>query len=196
MAIQVEVKSNGFSLNDRLFDYVSTKAGKLDRYIQGADEVRVELTYAKTARMASDRFVAQITLSGKRMLLRSEERSDDANAAFDAALDKIQRRIARYKGKRYRGRGDSLSMGEAAMEIIEEEIAAEMAEELAAEAEPVIARRKKFTLFPMDEFEAVEQSKLLGHDNFFIFFNMDTNSVNVLYTRRDGTYGLIDTEMA
>ena len=37
---------------------------------------------------------------------------------------------------------------------------------------------------------------LLGHENFFIFFNMETNSVNVLYTRRDGSYGLIDTEMA
>ncbi|MEJ2759893.1 MAG: ribosome-associated translation inhibitor RaiA [Anaerolineales bacterium] len=192
MAIQVEVKSNGFNLNDKLFNYVSKKAEKLERYINGVDEARVELTYAKTARMASDRFVAQITLSGKKMLLRSEERSDDVYAAFDAAIDKIQRRIERYKGKRYRGRGDSLSMGEMAMEIIEEEIA----EELAEEAEPEIARRKKFTLYPMDEYEAVEQSKLLGHENFFIFFNMETNSVNVLYTRRDGTYGLIDTELA
>lgn len=196
MAIQVEVKSNGFNLNDKLFNYVSKKAEKLERYISEADEARVELTYAKTARIASDRFVAQITLNGKKMLLRAEERSDDVYAAFDAAIDKIQRRIERYKGKRYRGRGDSLSMGEAAMEIIEEELAAEMAEELAAEAEPVIARRKKFTLYPMDEYEAVEQSKLLGHEDFFIFFNMDTNSVNVLYTRRDGTYGLIDTELA
>lgn len=192
MAIQVEVKSNGFEVNDRLFDYVSKKAEKLERYIGELEEVRVELTHARTARIASDRFVAQITLSGKKMLLRAEERSDDAYAAFDMALDKIQRRIERYKGKRYRGRGDSLSMGEAAMEIIEEELAAELAEE----AEPVIARRKKFTLYPMDEFEALEQSKLLGHEDFFIFFNMETNSVNVLYTRRDGTYGLIDTEIA
>lgn len=196
MAIQVEVKSNGFEVGDRLFDYVSTKSEKLERYISGVEEVRVELTYAKTARMASDRYVAQITLNGKKMLLRAEERADDVSAAFDLALDKLQRRIERYKGKRYRGRGDSLSMGEAAMEIIEEELAAEMAEELAAESEPVIARRKKFTLYPMDELEAVEQSKLLGHENFFIFFNMDTNSVNVLYLRRDGTYGLIDTDIA
>jgi putative sigma-54 modulation protein len=60
----------------------------------------------------------------------------------------------------------------------------------------VIARRKKFVLYPMDEIEALEQMSLLGHENFFIFFNMNTSSVNVLYTRRDGTYGLIETEMA
>jgi len=83
-------------------------------------------------------------------------------------------------------------VGQEAMEMSEAEVAAE----LAAEEEPVIARRKRFVLYPMDEYEAVEQSKLLGHEDFFIFFNMGTNSVNVLYTRRDGTYGLIDTEMA
>ncbi|MGD2026605.1 MAG: ribosome-associated translation inhibitor RaiA [Anaerolineales bacterium] len=192
MAIKIEVKTNGFEIRDRLYDYVSKKAEKLERYINELEEARIELTHAKSARMASDRFVSQITLSGKKMILRAEERSDDIYAAFDASLDKIQRRIERYKGKKYRGRGDGVSMGEAAMEIIQEEIASELAEE----EEPVIARRKKFILYPMDEQEAVEQSKLLGHENFFIFFNMETNSVNVLYVRRDGTYGLIDTEIA
>jgi putative sigma-54 modulation protein len=47
----------------------------------------------------------------------------------------------------------------------------------------------------MDEREAVEQSQLLGHEDFFIFFNVITNSINVLYLRRDGTYGLIETEL-
>lgn len=192
MTIKIDVKTNGFEIGDRLYDYVSKKAEKLDRYINGVEEVRIELTHAKSARMTTDRFVSQITISGKKLMLRAEERSDDIFAAFDSSLDKIQRRIERFKGKKYRGRGSGVSMGEAAMEIIQEEIAQELAEE----EEPVIARRKKFILYPMDELEAVEQSKLLGHENFFIFFNMDTNSVNVLYTRRDGTYGLIDTEIA
>lgn len=192
MTIRIEVKSNGFEMRDRLYDYVSKKAEKLDRYINDLEEARIELTHAKSARLSSDRFVSQITLTGKKMVLRAEERSDDIYAAFDSSMDKIQRRIERYKGKKYRGRGDGVSMGEAAMEIIQEEIAAELAEE----EEPIIARRKKFILYPMDEMEAVEQSKLLGHEDFFIFFNMETNSVNVLYTRRDGTYGLIDTEIA
>ena len=50
-------------------------------------------------------------------------------------------------------------------------------------------------LKPMDEMEAVEQSKLLGHEDFFVFYNMNTNAVNVLYQRRDGTLGLIETEI-
>jgi len=192
MAVKVDIRSNGFEVRDRLFDYVNKKAGKLDRYINDLDEVRVELTYAKSAKMTTDRFVAQITLLGKKIMLRSEERADDIYPAFDAAMDKIQRRIERFKGKRYRGRGDGVSVAQAVLEM-EQDV---QMEEMAVEEEPVIARRKKFILYPMDEYEAVEQSKLLGHEDFFVFFNMETNSVNVLYTRRDGTYGLIETEMA
>ena len=192
MAIEITVKSNGFEVNDRLDEYVRGKAAKLERYINGLEEARIELTHAKSSKLATDRFVAQITLLGKKLLLRSEERAEDVYVAYDSAVDKIQRRIERFKGKRFRGRGDGISVGEAAMEIIQKEIA----EDMAAESEPEIARRKKFVLYPMDEYEAVEQMKLLGHENFFIFFNMETSSVNVLYTRRDGTYGLIDTEMA
>jgi putative sigma-54 modulation protein len=67
-------------------------------------------------------------------------------------------------------------------------------EEDEPEEEPVIARRKRHLLLPMDEREAVEQMELLGHDDFFIFLNAITNQVNVLYRRRNGTLGLIETE--
>ena len=192
MSIEVDIQSRGFTVDEKLSEYVNKKASKLDRYITGLDRAQILLTYAKTARQASDRFVVQITLHGKKILLRSEERAEDIYVAYDVALDKIQRRIERFKVKRFRGKGDKVSIGEAAMEIIQEEIAAEMAEE----EEPVIARRKKFTLYPMNEMEAINQMELLGHEDFFIFFNMDTNAVNVLYRRSDNSYGLIDTELA
>jgi putative sigma-54 modulation protein len=44
----------------------------------------------------------------------------------------------------------------------------------------------------MDEYEAIEQMTLLGHENFFIFYNANTSTINVLYRRRDGSYGLIE----
>ena len=64
--------------------------------------------------------------------------------------------------------------------------------EIETEEPPTIIRRKKFDLIPMAEEEAIEQMKLLGHDNFFIFNNAKADAVNVLYRRRDGTYGLIE----
>jgi putative sigma-54 modulation protein len=63
------------------------------------------------------------------------------------------------------------------------------------EEAPIIAKVKRFSLTPMDPMEALEQMLLLGHNNFFVFYNAHTNAVNVLYRRRDGTYGLIEPEI-
>jgi putative sigma-54 modulation protein len=175
-------------LTDNTRDYVEKKAAKLDRYLQEIEEVRIELTHAKSARNAQDRQVAQITVHGKGFILRSEERADDIHAAFDTALDKIQRQIDRYKGKHYHGRGDGRSAAEVA-----EAVAGEIpVDDETGELLPLIGRRKKFMVLPMTEDEAVEQMRLLGHDNFFIFFNAEQNAIQVLYRRRNGTYGLIE----
>jgi putative sigma-54 modulation protein len=173
-------------VNDRLHDYAWQKVSKLEKYLNNIHEARVDLAYAKSARSAADRQVAQITIRGKGFILRSEERADDIFAALDTAVDKMQRQIERYKGKRHRGRGDGRSAAEVAFppEMEEEE----------EEEGPIIARRKHFSLAPMDEIEAIEQMELLGHESFFVFYNVNTNSVNVLYRRRDGTYGLIETD--
>lgn len=184
MANKIETLARNMRLADNTRDYIEKKAAKLERYLQDIDEIRVEVSHVKTARNANDRQVAQITLRGKGFILRTEERADDLHAAFDTALDKMQRQIERYKGRHYRGRGD----GRSAAEVVEEEWPVDETGELL----PLIARRKKFVLIPMTEDEAVEQMRLLGHDNFFVFFNAEQNSIQVLYRRRNGTYGLIE----
>jgi putative sigma-54 modulation protein len=188
MALEVEVIGRNLEVTDRIHDYVEKKVGKLDRYLPGIEEARVDVAYVKSARSAADRQVAQITIRGRGFILRSEERADDIYAALDTALEKMQRRIERFKGKHYRGRGD----GKSVSEIVEETLGAE---EETGELGPMIARRKRFTLLPMTEMEAIEQMDLLGHENFFVFYNGETNAVNVLYRRRDGTFGLIETEV-
>ncbi len=186
MSPKLEIQARNMEVTKRINDYVTKKANKLDRFLPAIEETRVELTFEKAARSASDRHVAQITVRGKNLLLRSEERADDVFVAFDTALDKLQRQIDRYKGKHYRGRGDGRSAAEVVPLPEEEEV---------VEEEPVIVRRKKFALLPMNEAEAIEQMRLLGHDNFFIFFDVEANKIKVLYRRRNGTYGLIEPEV-
>ena len=109
MTLDVQVYGRNIEVTDRIQDYVTKKVSKLDRYLTGIEEARVDVAFVKSARSASDRQVAQITVRGKGFILRSEERSDDIFTALDAALEKMQRRIERYKGKHYRGRGDGRS---------------------------------------------------------------------------------------
>jgi putative sigma-54 modulation protein len=187
MAVKVEIFSRNLEVTDHIHDYVTKKASKLGRYLPELNDVRVDLAYVKSARSANDRMVAQITTYARRAILRTEERADDLLAAFDSAVDKMQRQLERYKGKHYHGRGDGRSAAEVpAKPQVEEEPETEV---------PTIARRKQFKVTPMKEGEAIEQMRLLGHDNFFIFFNVETNAITILYRRRDGTYGVIEPKM-
>jgi len=183
MSSKTDVFVKNLELSQDLNDYIEKKASRLDRYLNQIDEKRIDLAFIKTAREPANRFVAQITLRGRGFILRAEERSFDIKTAVDQVLDKIERQIERYKGKKYRSRNGATPTSE-------------LLEEISYDKEkPLIARRKQFRLIPMDELEAVEQMNLLGHEDFFIFFNAYTNAINVLYKRRDGSYGLIEPEL-
>jgi putative sigma-54 modulation protein len=185
MAVEVLINARNLSLADTIKERFIKKASKLDRYLSEIEQIKVELDFVKTARNARDRNIAQITVRGHKALLRVEERDADISTAFDSAIDKMQRQLDRYKGKHFRGRGDGRSASEVTAAVTE----------TTQEPLDVISRHKTFDLIPMSEAEALEQMKLLGHDNFFIFFNIETNSINVLYHRRDGSYGLIEPKV-
>ena len=182
MSPTVLIQGHEIEVTDRLRDYATNKVGKLARHNPFIDEMLVELNHNPSTRSATDRYATQITVRGKGFTLRAEERSDDIRTATDSAVDKMQRQIERYKGKHYNGRRD----GKTAAEVLEEPVLVEQ------ESAGIITKRKTFELIPMDESEAFEQMQMLGHDNFFIFFNAKTEKINVLYKRADQTYGIIE----
>ena len=178
MTFEVSIFSRNLDVSESLNEQILRKVTGLDRYLDEIDEARVDLA-STNARSAEEREVVQITIHGKGFILRAEERSSDMLNALNMAVDTLQRRIKRYKGKRNR----RWKQGKEVREITEngeEEIVM-----------PVIARRKQFSVRPMDEWEAIEQMELLGHNDFFVFYNAQTEGINVLYRRYDGTYGLI-----
>ena len=186
MTNKVEIHTRNIRLTEKIEEHVNKKAGNLDHYLPAIDEARVQLSYYKAARDAKDRNAAEITVHGKGFTLRSEVRADETLAAFDYALENLQRQIERHKGKHYHGRGDGRSAAEVADDVLDEDT---------GELSPLFAKRKKFVLYPMSEDEAVVQMRDLGHDNFFVFYNANTSTINVLYRRRNGSYGLIEPEL-
>lgn len=188
--MRVHFHAENFDLTDKLEEYVYKKLDRLDKYLDILEDATVDLTYAKTARSAADRQVVQLTIRGKGVLLRAEERSDDMMVSVDAVVDKIVRQINRYKGKRWDPRRDGKSVAD-----VSAPTESPLDLDVEDESRPGIVRRKRFMLAPMDETEAIEQMALLGHENFFVFLNADSGQVNVLYRRRDQSYGLIETEV-
>jgi putative sigma-54 modulation protein len=187
MAVLVQIHSRDLSVTPRLREYVEKKVSHLDHYLPTLTEARVDLSEVKSARSAADREVAQLTVLTRGVVLRAEESKDDMFAAVDAVLDKMQRQIERYKGKHWRSRHNGAG--------IEALVAPD---ETVTEVEPprTVVRRKSFTLTPMNEIEALEQMTLVGHETFFVFYNSDSNRINVLYRRKNGDFGLIDPDIS
>lgn len=185
--MQLSITGKNLEINDNLRKYVEKKIGRLDRFLPNIIDGRVELAVAEGARAAEDRQIAQVTLRTKHAILRAEEASADIFASVDAVFEKMQRQIDRHKRRRRARRGEG---GE-----IEAPPAEEMLEEEAPEERKGVTRVKRFQMIPMDEEEAIEQMELLGHD-FYVFYNINQNQINVLYRRRSGDYGLIQPELA
>lgn len=183
MTLEVKIYSQNVDVTDHIRDQVMKKVSGLDRFLEDITEARVDLK-STNARNAEEREVAQITVRGKGIILRAEERAGDIRGALNLAVDTIQRRIKRYKGKR------NQRWKHAQNQVDFETIPYE------EEKNSRIVRRKEFTIRPMDEWEAIEQMELLGHEQFFVFYNAKTDSINVLYKRNDGSYGLLQPEVA
>ena len=190
MEDKIAIYSKNLEISDRTHDYVINKIGKVDRFLQDIDEIRVDLSHMKNARNAADRYSSQITIRGKGYILRTEEKADDLSVAIDASMDKMMRQIERFKGKRARGRGDGKSVAETLPAEMDHSI------DLEKEEAPRITRHKKFAVLPMSEEEAIEQMQLTSHDDFFVFYNADKAAINILYKRSDDTYGVIEPEIA
>lgn len=185
--MELEIFVKNLELTEAIEAYVRKKVGKLGRYLGNITEAKVEISEEKT-RSPQHRFTVQVTLNSKGTLLRSEEKSESVYAAIDAVTEVLTRQIERYKGKLYKkGRGVSLARQNSTLKeaIVDTE----------TDISPKVVRVKRFPLKPMSVIEAAEQMELLDHD-FLLFLNVDNDTLNLLYRREDGDYGLIEPQLA
>ena len=158
--------------------YMERKLGKLTRHLPGILEVKVEITREKT-KSPRQRFVAQITVDTGGTILRGEERGEELRQVFDRAEAVLDRQIERFKGKaQQKGRGKSVARG---------------AEPEVSPVDEKLIKRKRFNLRSLSAPEAIEAMELVGHD-FYLFRADDGETVNLVYRRRDGNYGLIQSQ--
>jgi putative sigma-54 modulation protein len=190
--MQVSVQGHSMNVSQRLDKYVRNKTERLQRYLPGVEEVRVEFT-RQSAKSDVPKSV-ELTVRRRSTLLRVEERNADPFIAFDLALEKMYQRIARYKGRRI----DRKRSGAAPLTAEDEELLTAEALPIEEEAPPAVpapklVRIKSFQIVPMSVDEAIEQMELLGHD-FFVFVHSDDGMVKVVYRRKSGDYGLLQPE--
>jgi putative sigma-54 modulation protein len=177
--MELQITGKNIELAPNVRQFIEKKLGKLERHLPNIMEFKVEISEEKT-KSPQQHFVVQVTLDSNGTLLRGVERGEDLLQAVVKVAAVMNRQIEHYKGKLYeKGRGSSLARSE-----FEEEVPPPRK----------VVKVKRFAVKPMSVAEAIDQMELLGHD-FFLFFNADSEELNLLYRRQDGDYGLIEPEL-
>ena len=172
------ISGKNIEVTPGLKDSVISKLGKLERYFTPDTEIIVTLIVEK------DRQKIEVTIPVKGDIIRSEQTSTDMYVSIDLVEEVIERQLRKYKNKLIARHQEG---GTFKQEFFEEEPAIDSNDEIQ------IVRTKKFGIKPMFPEDACVQMELLGHD-FFVFSNAETEEVNVVYKRKNGTFGLIEPE--
>jgi len=183
--MKLVIRGNKIVLDQSVESYVEKKIQSLDRLLPSILETKVEISREKT-KSPQNRYVVQITVNSNGTLIRAEEKEADLHAAIDAAIDVMRRQARRFKDRFYlKHRRTARHKREIPADLTSTEVSAISGK---------IVRSKRFAVRLMTAHEAAEQMELLGHD-FFIFLNSGNSTLNILYRRQDGNYGIIEPEI-
>jgi ribosomal subunit interface protein len=184
--MKINIRGENLEVTDALREYVEKKLGKLVRYFNAPPAAEAHVTLS----VIRDKHGVEVTIPLPGVLLRAEEKNDDMYASIDLVADKLERQIRKHKTKMNRKFGRDGGP----RTLFAEGFDLNAADGADKEEEFEVVRTKRFTMKPMDVEEAILQMNLLGH-NFFVFANIESNEINVVYKRDDGKYGLIEPVM-
>ena len=174
--MKCRIRGERIEVTGAIKEYVESKLSKLDKYFKSGDIDASVLISLKGKKQS-----IEVTIPYDKYTLRSEERQDDLYAAIDLVIDKLEGQIRKNKAKLKKQVKKSEEFFNFDYELEEEE-----------EQINKVVKRKKFEMKPMSEEEAILELDLLDHD-FYVYKDEKTGEVNVLYRRKDGNYGIIET---
>lgn len=175
--MRYNIRGEKVEITPSIRSYIEDKIGKLDKYFESPSTLVANVVIKVRGKEQK----IEITIPAVHYTLRSEESHDDLYAAIDLTVDKLERQIRKNKTK------INAKIKKNVIQNFEMDL-----EDSFEDDNSKILKRKKVDMKPMDEEEAILQMNMLGH-SFFVFKNVDTNSICVLYLRKDGNYGIIET---
>ncbi|HLG27171.1 MAG TPA: ribosome-associated translation inhibitor RaiA [Paenisporosarcina sp.] len=184
--LNYNIRGENVEVTPAIREHVESKINKVERYFN--EEIQANANVNLKVYNDSQTKV-EVTIPMKNLTLRAEERHNDMYAAVDLIVDKLERQIRKYKTKVNRKFREREGVGAYFANVQSPEQAAHQDDK---EEEIHIVRTKQFELKPMDQEEAVLQMDMLGH-NFFVFTDAESDGTHIVYKRKDGKYGLIET---
>ncbi|MBQ7245646.1 MAG: ribosome-associated translation inhibitor RaiA [Firmicutes bacterium] len=171
--MNIKITGKNFNTYQHLEDTIDKKLEKLEKYFSDDIDAKVVLSQEKNKEKI------EININAKGAQFRTEQVADDIYEGLDKAIDKLSRQMSKFKGKLQKKYQDNQSVRFEEIPAIEEE-------------EARVVKTKRLFLQPMSVEEATLEMEMIGHD-FYVFEDVDTHSVSVVYKRNDEDYGLLTT---
>ena len=176
--MKVSIRGKNIALTEGIETKITKKLSMLDKYFIMSENVEAKVlirTYPVGQKI-------EVTIPTEYVLLRAEVVDNDLYNAIDLVIDKLEGQIRKYKTRLSRKSKDNkLALNVASIEPLEHL------------EEDVIVKTKSISPKPMDMEEAIMQMELIGH-SFFVYRDVETNEISVVYRRHNGGYGLIETQ--
>ncbi|MDR1184398.1 MAG: ribosome-associated translation inhibitor RaiA [Coriobacteriales bacterium] len=186
--MEITVTGRKMTVSDPLRSYVEEKIGNSVKVFNISPMV-AEVVLRKERNPANPKpAIAEVTIRTKGHIIRTEESEEDMYAAIDVAAAKVERQLRKYKTKVVDRKLHARKLAEVLSP--ENEVAEPAEREEYLEDLDRVLRVKELDLSAMTEEEALIQLDLVGHD-FYVYLNSTDGLVNVMYRRRNGSYGVI-----
>ncbi len=169
--MKIDFLCRNYEASDKLKDVITKKVDRLDKFFEDDTKVKIVLKEANNVQ------TMELTIAVSGGVLRAEVSGKNMYELIDQALPKLEKQIIKHHAK----------MKDKKFKV--KDFAGET--DKPVEPEKQVVRSKAFELTPMTVEDAIEEMELVGHE-FYVFLNRATGNVSVLYTRRDGNYGLIE----
>jgi putative sigma-54 modulation protein len=177
--MKISVTFRHLDSSDSLKDYVAQKLSKINKFFDGPIDASVVLSVEKF------RQIAEMTVSSGKFTVQGTEQTDDMYQSIDKVIDKVERRVKRKREKVRRKPVDQERR----------KFEAQADREDALSWEERIVATENADAKPMSVEEAVMQMEHNLNTEFVVFTNASSQQVNVLYRRKDGNFGLVETQM-
>lgn len=175
--MKIEIVQRNYVAKEKLTDLIEKKVAKFEKYLDSNSNSKVVLSKSGT----QERYKMEISIKSSNLFVRSEVESDNMYANLDTCLSKIERQIVRIAGKAK----DSVKNVNPQELLFFDEL---------PKIEPAkVVKVKEYELDMLTEEQAMNQLELIGND-FYIYKDIETGLVNVMYRREDGNYGVIKTK--
>ena len=175
--MKINARGQKIKVTDAIQAHTEEKLKKLDKYFDTPEEITANVLIKVKGK---DQTV-EVTIPTKKFILRGEETNNDLYAAIDLVTDKLEIQIRKNKTRLKKKNVQNVIDFKIDFEVEKED-----------ENKSKIVKRKNIEMKPMSEEEAILQLELLGH-SFFVFKNVKTDEIDILYRRNDGDYGIIET---